>query len=94
MSGSPPSCTLAASVRFGLALPSAALDGRCWQAVLCIIESWEGCVGRDLKAHTVPTPAVGWLPPTRLPRAHPWPLALSGMGTHHSQLQCQRLTTL
>jgi len=23
-------------------------------------------VGRDLKAHAVPTPALGWLPPTRL----------------------------
>lgn len=34
----------------------------------------------------IPTPAMGWLPPTqlRLPRAHPWPRATLGMG--HPQL--------
>ena len=33
--------------------------------ILRIIELWNGWVGGDLKAHPVPTPAAGWLPPTR-----------------------------
>ena len=39
--------------------------------VLHNMESQNGWVGRDLKDHLVPIPAIGWLPPhqLRLPRA-------------------------
>ena len=56
-----------------------------------------GWVGRDLKAHPAPVPAVGWLPPTRwgCPGPHStWPRAPPGMG--HAQLSgqlCQCLST-
>ena len=37
------------------------------------IESWNGWVERDIKAPQAPTPALGWLPPTRsgCPGPHP-----------------------
>jgi len=51
------------------------------------IESWNHrmvCVGRDRRAHPVPTSSQGLVSPTRLgcPGPHPWPWHLQGGGTH------------
>ena len=51
------------------------------------IESWNHrmvCVGRDRRAHPVPTSSQGLVSPTRLgcPGPHPWPWHLQGGGIH------------
>lgn len=54
------------------------------------MESQHGWVGRNLKEHPVPTPAVDWLPrQIRLPRALPHLV----LGTHNSGQQWQCLTS-
>lgn len=54
------------------------------------MESQHGWIGRNLKEHPVPTPAVDWLPrQIRLPRA----LSHLVLGTHNSGQQWQCLTS-
>ena len=57
------------------------------------IESQNGWVERDIKAHPVPSPAMGWLPPT----SSGYPGSTMALGTEHphfSGQQCQDLTAL
>lgn len=66
--------------------------------------SWSCCLGEDGGSSTYGMVWAGgtlpiWfqpcgLPQSRLIRAHPWPLAPPGMGTHSSGQQCQHITTL
>ena len=55
------------------------LESLCYQRTHRITE-WL----RLERALQIPTPAMCWLPPAQLPRAHPWPRAPPGMG--HPQL--------